>query len=179
MPECPLADECPSYSERITGMGCQHYGNRGGARWCSHYSSPISELKSQPVKPGEEVVVDVFDIHRSGAGVGRTDDGYVILVDGVLPDARARVKIKKVRRNYAQAEELERLPMDGEKVDDEGEGESETDVDTENDGDDDRDTDSENEDDESGEGNGDDERRSRGRPSRPERLGSRENFWGG
>lgn len=160
MPECPLADECPSYSERITGMGCQHYGNRGGAEWCNHYSSPISELKSQPVKPGEEVVVDVFDIHRSGAGVGRTDDGYVILVDGVLPEARARVKIKKVRQNHAQAEEIERLPMDDA---DPGSDEAESD-----DGDEEKGG-------EAGESD-DDARR---RPRRPERLGSRENFWGG
>lgn len=165
MPECPLADECPSYSERVTGMGCQHYGNRGGAEWCNHYSSPISELKSQPVKPGEEVVVDVFDIHRSGAGVGRTDDGYVILVDGVLPEARARVKIKKVRQNHAQAEEMERLPMDDADEDTDAEGdETEGEGGSESDGADDE---------------GGDDRNSRRRPKRPERLGSRENFWGG
>jgi predicted RNA-binding protein with TRAM domain len=163
MPECPLADDCPSYSERVTGMGCQHYGNRGGAEWCSHYNSPISELKSQPVKPGEEVVVDVFDIHRSGAGVGRTDDGYVILVDGVLPDARSRVEIKTVRQNHAQAEELERLPLeDNEKK------ESETSEDAiEEIGSDGEDADTA-----SDEGTSQRRRRS-------ERLGSRENFWGG
>ena len=163
MPECPLADDCPSYSERVTGMGCQHYGNRGGAEWCSHYNSPISELKSQPVKPGEEVVVDVFDIHRSGAGVGRTDDGYVILVDGVLPDARSRVEIKTVRQNHAQAEELERLPLeDNEKE------ESETSEDAiEEIGSDGEDADTASDE-------GTSQRR-----RRPERLGSRENFWGG
>ncbi|PSP62499.1 deoxyribonuclease [Halobacteriales archaeon QH_8_64_26] len=163
MPECPLADDCPSYSERVTGMGCQHYGNRGGAEWCSHYNSPISELKSQPVKPGEEVVVDVFDIHRSGAGVGRTDDGYVILVDGVLPDARSRVEIKTVRQNHAQAEELERLPLeDNEKE------ESETSEDAiEEIGSDGEDADTTSDE-------GTSQRR-----RRPERLGSRENFWGG
>jgi predicted RNA-binding protein with TRAM domain len=163
MPECPLADDCPSYSERVTGMGCQHYGNRGGAEWCSHYNSPISELKSQPVKPGEEVVVDVFDIHRSGAGVGRTDDGYVILVDGVLPDARSRVEIKTVHQNHAQAEELERLPLeDNEKE------ESETSEDAiEEIGSDGEDTDTASDE-------GTSQRR-----RRPERLGSRENFWGG
>jgi predicted RNA-binding protein with TRAM domain len=166
MAECPLAEDCPSYSERVTGMGCQHYGNRGGAEWCNHYNSPISELKSQPVKPGEEVVVDVFDIHRSGAGVGRTDDGYVILVDGVLPDARSRVQIKTVRQNHAQAEELERLPMDedGEESDEAGAGDG-----IEKDG-----SGSEEQSDEEAE-----DTNSRRRPRRPERLGSRENFWGG
>ena len=166
MPECPLADDCPSYSERVTGMGCQHYGNRGGAEWCNHYNSPISELKTQPVKPGEEVVVDVFDIHRSGAGVGRTDDGYVILVDGVLPEARSRVEIKTVRQNHAQAEELERLPP-GE---DEEKGEETSAGDAIEEG-------TSGSEEQSGEEAK--EANSRRRPRRPERLGSRENFWGG
>ncbi len=153
MPDCPLADECPSFSERIEGMGCQHYGDRGGAEWCSHYSQPINDLKRQPVKIGEEVVVDVDDIHESGAGVGRTEDGFIVMVDGVLPEARAKVKITEVRSNHARADEVERLPM---------EDEGETPVD-----------DAEPTD------NGDeDERSDRERALDRERLGSRENFWG-
>src|SRR6056297_251313 len=121
MPNCPLADDCPSFSERIQGMGCQHYGDRGGAEWCQHYNMPISDLKQQPVKPGEEVVVEVTDIHESGAGVGRTDDGFIVLVDGLLPDARAVVRIDRVKNNHATSKVVvERLPMDGE-----GEGEGE------------------------------------------------------
>src|SRR5699024_1738997 len=107
MADCPLADECPSFSERVAGMGCQHYGNRGGAEWCNHYSQPIRELKSQPVTVGEELVVTVEDMHESGAGVGRTEDGFIVFVDGVLPDARSRVKITKVRSNHARADEIE------------------------------------------------------------------------
>ena len=146
MADCPLADDCPQFSERIEGMGCQHYGDRGGAEWCNHYNQPISDLKSQPVKLGEEVVVDIDDIHESGAGVGRTEDGFIVMVDGLLPPARARVEITKVRSNHARAEELERLEVE----DDEGDGD---------------------EDDESGY-QGDDE-------DEDERLGSRDNFWGG
>lgn len=157
MADCPLADDCPSFTERIEGLGCQHYGNRGGAEWCNHYNMPIRELKAQPVKVGEEVVVDVTDIHESGAGVGHTDDGFVVFVDGILPDARARVKITKVKSNHARAEEIERLPMDDEAdEDDEVEGE-----------------DAEADDEEA------DEEESRSRPKRPPQLGSRDNFWGG
>jgi predicted RNA-binding protein with TRAM domain len=158
MPDCPLADDCPSFSERIEGMGCQHYGDRGGAEWCNHYNQPISELKSQPVNPGEEVVVEVTDIHESGAGVGRTEDGFIIMVDGVLPDARARVKVTKVRSNHARAEELERLPMEDEEEADEGETDGEADADAE-------DEDEESED-------------SRDKDDGSPRLGSRDNFWG-
>jgi predicted RNA-binding protein with TRAM domain len=133
-------------------MGCQYYGDRGGAEWCESYDMPIRDLKAQPVKPGEEVVVDVDDIHESGAGVGRTDDGFIVLVDGLLPEARATVKIHRVKSNHATAKEVvERLPMDPD-----GEGEDgETNGETE-------------------EPSGD--RRDRGQR---ERLGSREDFWGG
>ena len=156
MADCPLADECPSFSERINGMGCQHYGNRGGAEWCNHYSQPIRELKSQPVTIGEELVVTVEDMHESGAGVGRTEDGFIVFVDGVLPEARSRVKITKVRSNHARADELERLPMEEE--DDEASEEDGDDAETD-------------------EGEDDDD--SPKRPKRPPNLGSRENFWGG
>ena len=149
MADCPLADECPSFSERIEGMGCQHYGDRGGAEWCNHYNQPIEDLKSQPVKSGEEVVIEVEDIHESGAGVGRTDDGFIIMVDGVLPPARARVEVTKVRSNHARAEELERLP------DEEADDEADIDEEAEADGE------------EAGEESEDDPR-----------LGSRDNFWG-
>ena len=158
MPDCPLADDCPSFSERIEGMGCQHYGDRGGAEWCSHYNQPINDLKQQPVKLGEEVVVEVDDIHESGAGVGRTEDGFIVMVDGVLPEARAKVKITEVRSNHARADEIERLPME----DDEGAETGDTD------GTESTDTDEE----------GEDERSDRKRALERERLGSRENFWG-
>lgn len=121
MANCPLAEDCPQFSEQINGMGCQHYGDKGGAEWCNHYEMPINELKQQPVRPGEEVVVDITDIHESGAGVGRTEDGFIVLVDGVLPDARAKVRIDRVKSNHAKSKVVvERLPME-----DEEDGESE------------------------------------------------------
>jgi predicted RNA-binding protein with TRAM domain len=162
MPDCPLAEDCPSFSERIEGMGCQHYGDRGGAEWCQHYNQPIRDLKSQPVKPGEEIVVTVEDIHESGAGVGRTEDGFIVLVDGVLPDARAKVRIDTVRSSLAWAEEVERLPMedeDGDEGDDEGADLDEADPAARDDAD------------EEAEGESD-------RRAKRERLGSRDNFWG-
>jgi len=154
MANCPLADDCPSFSERIQGMGCQHYGDRGGAEWCNHYDMPISDLKQQPVKPGEELVVEVTDIHESGAGVGRTEDGFIVLVDGTLPPARARVRIDRVKANHATAAEVERLPDEGDATDD---GDAEGDVEAES----------------------ADDTDDAGDSGRPEQLGSRDNFWGG
>jgi predicted RNA-binding protein with TRAM domain len=137
-------------------MGCQHYGDRGGAEWCSHYSQPIRDLKQQPVQRGQELVVTVEDIHESGAGVGRTEDGFIVMVDGVLPEARAKVKVTRVHSNHAKAEEIERLPME-----DEAEG-----ADTEAD---EADTEDEEADDEADEVDAEND----------PRLGSRDNFWGG
>ena len=148
MADCPLADDCPSFSERIAGMGCQHYGDRGGKEWCNHYNQPIEDLKTQPVKAGEEVVIDVVDMHESGAGVGRTEDGFIVMVDGVIPEARARVEITRVHNNHARAEEIETLPPDEDADEDDGDGDEEAETDSE-----------------SG-------------PTRPPELGSRENFWG-
>ncbi|ELZ94976.1 hypothetical protein C440_07867 [Haloferax mucosum ATCC BAA-1512] len=153
MSDCPLADDCPSFSERIKGMGCQYYGDRGGAEWCDHYDRPIYELKQQPVKPGEEVIVTVEDIHESGAGVGRTEDGFIVFVDGLLPDARAVVRIDQVKGSHARAKKVvERLPFE---EDESANIETNTDVESETTHEADRDG-----------------------PKRPEALGSRDNFWG-
>lgn len=154
MPDCPLADDCPSFTERIEGMGCQYYGDRGGKEWCNHYSQPIEDLKTAPLVPGEEVVVEVSDLHESGAGIGHTEDGFVVMADGALPPARVRVHVETVKSNYARGDVVERLP-------DEPDGEDEEAAD----GDEEADAEDES-----------DERKPK-REERP-RLGSRENFWG-
>ena len=180
MANCPLADDCPSFSERIQGMGCQHYEeNRGGAEWCQHYGMPISELKQQPVTPGEEVIVDIDDIHESGAGVGSTEDGFIVFVDGLLPPARAKVRIDRVKGSHARAKKIvERLPVaeDSDDAADDNTDDGVTDDTTD-------DTAAATETDdavdaESAGDDADDEDDSSDRPDR-DRLGSRENFWGG
>ena len=158
MADCPLADDCPEFSEQISGMGCQHYGDRGGKEWCNHYNQPIEDLKTQPVKSGEEVVIDVVDMHESGAGVGRTEDGFIVMVDGVLPEARARVEITRVHSNHARAEKLELLPMEPDEDDTDDKADDVTAEPVAEDDTDDADADDPG-------------------PKR-ERLGSRENFWG-
>lgn len=150
MADCPLAEECPSFTERIAGMGCQHFGDRGGKQWCNHYSQPIDDLKSQPVTMGEEIVVEISDIHESGAGVGRTDDGFIVLVDGVLPEARAKAEITAVRSNHARADLIERLPIEPEDEEEAPDTSADEEEEVTND-----------------------------RGSSRQRLGSRENFWGG
>ena len=168
MANCPLAEDCPSFSERMQGMGCQHYEeNRGGAEWCQHYGMPISELKQQPVTPGEEVIVDIDDIHESGAGVGSTEDGFIVFVDGLLPPARAKVRIDRVKGSHARAKKIvERLPLE----DDEDTADAADDTDEP--------TDEAAPDDDTAGTETDESDDSPDRPDR-DRLGSRENFWGG
>ncbi|MFB6113787.1 MAG: TRAM domain-containing protein [Halodesulfurarchaeum sp.] len=162
MPDCPLADECPSFSEQIDGMGCQHFGDRGGMDWCNHYSQPIEDLKTAPVVPGEEVVIEVTDLHESGAGVGHhVETGFVIMVDGVLPDAWVRAEISNVKPNYARADLLEKLDGKPDELEeDTADGEEEAGAESAGDEE---------------ETDGERSREDEGQP----RLGSRENFWGG
>ena len=155
MATCPLADDCPHFSERIDGMGCQHYGDRGGMEWCNHYNQPIEDLKTAPVVPGEEVIVEVTDMHESGAGVGHHQEtGFVIMVDGVLPEAWVEATVETVKSNYARATLDAKL--DGPPGEEGGDEET---------------TETEEDKEES------EETTSSRREDDP-RLGSRENFWG-
>lgn len=61
-------------------------------------------LGHQPVEVDEEYKLDIVDIHGSGAGVGHTDDGFVILVDGVLPEKQIMARVTNVKENYAWGE---------------------------------------------------------------------------
>lgn len=156
MPDCPLADDCPNFSEQIAGMGCQHFGDRSGMDWCNHYGQPIEDLKTAPVVPGQEVEIEVTDMHESGAGVGhQAESGFVIMVDGVLPVARVKAEVTTVKSNYARADLIEKLPDEPEDDGDEDAAAAESPEDDED---------------------ADDERRTQ-RTENP-RLGSRENFWG-
>ena len=179
MANCPLAYDCPSFSERMQGMGCQHYEeNRGGAEWCQHYGMPITELKQQPVTPGEEVIVDIDDIHESGAGVGSTEDGFIVFVDGLLPPARAKVRIDRVKGSHARAKKIvERLPLEDEETAEDADADSDDDETDDSDTADDTDDDGDAEE-SADEGDTDESDDSPDRPDR-DRLGSRENFWGG
>ncbi|MFW5965552.1 MAG: TRAM domain-containing protein [Halodesulfurarchaeum sp.] len=157
MATCPLADECPHFSEQIDGMGCQHYGDRGGMEWCNHYSQPIEDLKTAPVVPGEEVVLQVTDMHESGAGVGHhAETGFVIMVDGVLPDAWVEATVDTVKNNYARASLDRKLDGPPEELEDDEQAQAE---------------------DESEDESESEKPRRASREDDP-RLGSRENFWG-
>lgn len=109
-------------------------------------------LNIQPVNAGDTVTLDITDIHESGAGVGHTDDGFVVLVDGVLPEKRIQAEIKRVHENHAKGELVETV------ADEIPEETDETDEETDEESVDEYEDDEEEYDD--------------------ERLGSREDWWG-
>lgn len=107
-------------------------------------------LNITPVNQGDVLEVSVEDIHENGSGVGKTDDGYVVLVEGVLPPTEAKVRITNVKPNFANAELIEKIEKDSEEE-------------SENDDSDGNDEESDENEDYAGD-----------HPS----LGSRENYWG-
>lgn len=80
-------------------------------------------LGIQPVEVGEEVELEIFDIHSSGAGLGRTEDGFIVLVDGVLPEKTIKARITRVNNTTADAEHVETIRDEIEQFDDEDEAE--------------------------------------------------------
>lgn len=65
------------------------------------------DLGVKPVSVGDEVDVEVFDIHKSGAGLGRTDDGFIVMIEGVFPEKKIKARITRVRKSTADAELVE------------------------------------------------------------------------
>jgi 23S rRNA (uracil1939-C5)-methyltransferase len=49
----------------------------------------------------------ITDLGAEGNGIGRTSDDFVVFVKNTVPGDSARIKVKKVRKNYAEANLLE------------------------------------------------------------------------
>lgn len=89
-------------------------------------------LGIQSVSVGDEFVIDITDIHQTGAGVGHTEDGFVILVEGVLPEKRIKVRVTNVKDTFAWGDHIETVSEeipeeDEEKPDEETESEEDDD----------------------------------------------------
>ncbi len=51
--------------------------------------------------------IDIADLGAEGKGIGRTADDFVVFVKNTVPGDKARVKVKKVKKNYAEANLLD------------------------------------------------------------------------
>ena len=65
----------------------------------------MAKNQNPPLTPGEECEVKIRDLNHRGEGVGKKD-GFALFVPRTLPGESARVAIKNVRKNYAEAELL-------------------------------------------------------------------------
>ena len=64
--------------------------------------------REQPVQVGEELHLEIDDMSESGQGVGKTEEGFVIFVDGAVPPVEVTVKVTRVMESYANAEIIDK-----------------------------------------------------------------------
>lgn len=60
-------------------------------------------------KPKRDDILDlkIADIGFEGNGIGKTDSGFVVFVPGVVPGDTVKVRVRKVKKNLAEAKLLE------------------------------------------------------------------------
>jgi 23S rRNA (uracil1939-C5)-methyltransferase len=73
-------------------------------------SAPPTDTAAKPARPrrGEELDLEVDDLVYGGRGIARRD-GFVVFVRGALPGDRARARVTKSKRHFAEAEAVEIL----------------------------------------------------------------------
>jgi len=47
--------------------------------------------------------IEITSLGAEGSGIGRTTDDFVVFVKNTVPGDKARIKVKKVKKNYAEA----------------------------------------------------------------------------
>lgn len=67
-------------------------------------------------KPGDIVELTVDRLAHGGAGVARTEGGYVVFVTGAVPGDRVSARIGKRKRSYAEARIVEVLDPSPERI---------------------------------------------------------------
>lgn len=69
------------------------------------------------MKKGEEIEILIEDMNDDGRGVGRTDEGFVIFTDKVVPGDKAKVRVRKKKKSYVEANFLELLSPSPDRID--------------------------------------------------------------
>jgi len=80
----------------------------------------VEGAQQQAARPrprrGDELELTVDRLAYGGAGVARTETGYVVFVRGAVPGDRVRARIGKSKRSWAEAELVELLEPSPERV---------------------------------------------------------------
>jgi len=69
-------------------------------------AGPASNTSTIELKPGTELVLKVEDLAFGGRGVAR-HEGLVLFIEGALPGESARVRVRRIRSGFAEAELLQ------------------------------------------------------------------------
>src|SRR5579875_2501994 len=67
-----------------------------------------SQTMARPQR-GDELTLTIDSLAYGGAGVARTESGYVVFVSGAMPGDTVRAVIGKRKRSYAEARAVEIL----------------------------------------------------------------------
>jgi 23S rRNA (uracil1939-C5)-methyltransferase len=59
------------------------------------------------MKKGDELILDVIELNSEGKGVSKTEEGFVIFTDKVLPGDKVKIQLRKKKSNYGEAKLLE------------------------------------------------------------------------
>jgi 23S rRNA (uracil1939-C5)-methyltransferase len=80
----------------------------------------VEGAQQQAARPrprrGDELELGIDRLAYGGAGVARTETGYVVFVRGAVPGDRVRARIGKSKRSWAEAELVELLEPSPERV---------------------------------------------------------------
>jgi len=74
-----------------------------------------ASIRPRP-RRGDELELSIDRLAYGGAGVARTETGYVVFVRGAVPGDRVRVRIGKAKRSWAEADLVELLEPSPERV---------------------------------------------------------------
>jgi 23S rRNA (uracil1939-C5)-methyltransferase len=71
-------------------------------------TQPQAQPRTRP-RPGDELDLTIDKLAYGGAGVARTEGGFVLFVRGAVPGDRVRARVRKSKRSFGEAESVELL----------------------------------------------------------------------
>lgn len=81
-------------------------GSRDFEKYC--YNCGVELDTEAPVDVGDRMEIFVNDMNREGDGVGRTEEGFVIFVEGVVPEEVVEVEVNSINDSSASADLISR-----------------------------------------------------------------------